>query len=192
MLSQLQPVHGRMNRLGGDGGAAAGGDRLRAHARCAGAGAGQRCARTRTARLVCVFGCGGERDRGKRPQMAAIAERRRRPRHRHRRQPARRGRRRDRRRHPRRLRQRRQRVDRASATAPPRSRRAIGDAGAGDIVLIAGKGHEPYQEIDGVQHPFDDTRGRARARWRRAHEAAARCRSIARMAGGRLHRRRRA
>jgi UDP-N-acetylmuramoyl-L-alanyl-D-glutamate--2,6-diaminopimelate ligase len=24
-------------------------------------------------------------------------------------------------------------------------------------VLVAGKGHEPYQEIDGVQHPFDDT-----------------------------------
>ena len=30
-------------------------------------------------------------------------------------------------------------------------------AGADDIVLIAGKGHEPYQEIDGVKHPFDDT-----------------------------------
>jgi UDP-N-acetylmuramoyl-L-alanyl-D-glutamate--2,6-diaminopimelate ligase len=26
-------------------------------------------------RLVCVFGCGGERDTGKRPQMARIAER---------------------------------------------------------------------------------------------------------------------
>ena len=24
-------------------------------------------------------------------------------------------------------------------------------------MLIAGKGHEPYQEIAGVQHPFDDT-----------------------------------
>ena len=24
-------------------------------------------------------------------------------------------------------------------------------------MLIAGKGHEPYQEIDGVRHPFDDT-----------------------------------
>jgi len=25
-----------------------------------------------------------------------------------------------------------------------------------DIILIAGKGHETYQEIKGVKHPFDD------------------------------------
>ena len=30
-------------------------------------------------------------------------------------------------------------------------------AGADDVVLVAGKGHEPYQEIDGIRHPFDDT-----------------------------------
>jgi UDP-N-acetylmuramoyl-L-alanyl-D-glutamate--2,6-diaminopimelate ligase len=29
-------------------------------------------------------------------------------------------------------------------------------AGAGDIILLAGKGHEKYQEIKGVKHPFDD------------------------------------
>ncbi len=29
-------------------------------------------------------------------------------------------------------------------------------AAAGDIVLVAGKGHEKYQEIKGVKHPFDD------------------------------------
>lgn len=33
---------------------------------------------------------------------------------------------------------------------------AIRMAGDRDIVLIAGKGHETYQEIDGVRHPFDD------------------------------------
>ncbi|MEZ0469264.1 UDP-N-acetylmuramoyl-L-alanyl-D-glutamate--2,6-diaminopimelate ligase [Luteimonas salinilitoris] len=152
-LSRLQPVAGRMNRLGGSGGAplvvidyAHTPDALeqalaslRAHAR---------------GRIVCVFGCGGERDRGKRPQMAAIVE------------------------------AGADRVivtddnprgedgdaivadilpgfadpaavvvqrDRARAIA-----RAIGEAGAGDIVLVAGKGHEPCQEIGGVRHPFDD------------------------------------
>jgi UDP-N-acetylmuramoyl-L-alanyl-D-glutamate--2,6-diaminopimelate ligase len=35
-------------------------------------------------------------------------------------------------------------------------RRAINLAGERDIVLIAGKGHESYQEINGVRHDFDD------------------------------------
>jgi UDP-N-acetylmuramoyl-L-alanyl-D-glutamate--2,6-diaminopimelate ligase len=153
-LSQLQPVAGRMNRLGGDhamplvvidyahtpDALEQALSSLRAHAQ---------------GRLVCVFGCGGERDVGKRPQMAAIAEAGadlvivtddnprgedgdaivadivkgfRRP--------------------GAVLVQR----DRAAAIA-----RAIGAASASDIVLVAGKGHEPYQEIAGVRHPFDDT-----------------------------------
>jgi UDP-N-acetylmuramoyl-L-alanyl-D-glutamate--2,6-diaminopimelate ligase len=29
-------------------------------------------------------------------------------------------------------------------------------AAANDVILIAGKGHEKYQEINGVRHPFDD------------------------------------
>jgi UDP-N-acetylmuramoyl-L-alanyl-D-glutamate--2,6-diaminopimelate ligase len=33
---------------------------------------------------------------------------------------------------------------------------AISLANAEDIILIAGKGHEKYQEINGVKHPFDD------------------------------------
>ena len=35
-------------------------------------------------------------------------------------------------------------------------RTAFALASAGDIVLVAGKGHEKYQEIDGVRHHFDD------------------------------------
>ena len=42
-------------------------------------------------------------------------------------------------------------TDRAEAI-----RTAIMLAGQGDIILIAGKGHETYQEIDGVRHHFDD------------------------------------
>lgn len=33
---------------------------------------------------------------------------------------------------------------------------AVAFAKEGDIILIAGKGHEKYQEISGVKHPFDD------------------------------------
>jgi UDP-N-acetylmuramoyl-L-alanyl-D-glutamate--2,6-diaminopimelate ligase len=29
-------------------------------------------------------------------------------------------------------------------------------ASPGDVILVAGKGHEPYQEIMGVRHHFDD------------------------------------
>jgi UDP-N-acetylmuramoyl-L-alanyl-D-glutamate--2,6-diaminopimelate ligase len=153
-LSALRPIPGRMNRLGGDAGTPVvvidyahtpdaleqALDSLRAHVQ---------------GRLVCVFGCGGERDRGKRPQMAAIAER---------------------------LADavlvtddnpRREDGDTIvaeilagftdrDAVIVQRDRKtaiaqAIGMAGSGDIVLVAGKGHEPYQEIAGVCHPFDDT-----------------------------------
>ena len=43
---------------------------------------------------------------------------------------------------------------------------AIAGASAGDVVVIAGKGHEQGQEIVGVIHPFDD-REVARAALRR-------------------------
>jgi UDP-N-acetylmuramoyl-L-alanyl-D-glutamate--2,6-diaminopimelate ligase len=42
-------------------------------------------------------------------------------------------------------------VDRANAI-----RTAIGEADAADVVLIAGKGHENYQEIAGRRLPFSD------------------------------------
>jgi len=40
---------------------------------------------------------------------------------------------------------------------------AIAGARRGDVVLIAGKGHEDYQERDGVRHPFSDARVAAAA-----------------------------
>ncbi len=108
----------------------------------------------RGGRLVCVFGCGGNRDAGKRPLMGAVAQKG------------------------------ADRVlvtsdnprgeppaaiihqilagtiasthidaepDRAAAIA-----RAVAEADARDVVLIAGKGHEDYQETAGVRRPFSD------------------------------------
>ena len=104
-------------------------------------------------RLICVFGCGGERDRGKRPLMGAIAARLAdhaivtsdNPRHE---DPVAiiadiaRG------------------TRRATITVEPDRARAIqlaiDIARRGDVVLIAGKGHEQYQDIGGVKRPFSD------------------------------------
>jgi UDP-N-acetylmuramoyl-L-alanyl-D-glutamate--2,6-diaminopimelate ligase len=36
-------------------------------------------------------------------------------------------------------------------------------AGPGDVLVVAGKGHETGQEVDGVEHPFDDRRVLAEA-----------------------------
>ena len=33
---------------------------------------------------------------------------------------------------------------------------SITNAKVGDVILILGKGHEDYQEIEGVRHPFDE------------------------------------
>ncbi len=105
--------------------------------------------------LICVFGCGGDRDRGKRPQMGRIAARLAdsvvvtsdNPRTED----------------PQAI------IVDILAGAPRRKggfvvnadrrdaiRAAIGGARRGDIVLIAGKGHEDYQEIEGVKLPFSD------------------------------------
>jgi UDP-N-acetylmuramoyl-L-alanyl-D-glutamate--2,6-diaminopimelate ligase len=103
-------------------------------------------------RLMCVFGCGGDRDREKRPLMGRVAT---------------------------------ERADLAIVTSDnPRSEDpgeiiaevvagAVGEvvvepdrraaielaveaAAPGDVVLVAGKGHEQGQEIGGVVLPFDD------------------------------------
>ena len=105
-----------------------------------------------TGQLICLFGCGGERDTGKRPMMGAIAS---------------------------------QLADWVVLTSDnPRGEApdaiiaeieqgihgryqveadramaiglAIHSAMPGDIVLLAGKGHESYQEVAGVKQPFDD------------------------------------
>ena len=116
-------------------------------------------------KLICVFGCGGDRDRGKRPMMGLVAGKF---------------------------------ADHCIITSDnPRSEdpeniiaevlagvdsanceiiagraeaiaHAIGMASRHDTVLIAGKGHENYQEIAGVRHPFSDVAvaGVALEHWR--------------------------
>src|SRR5690606_32603772 len=42
-------------------------------------------------------------------------------------------------------------VDRAQAIA-----HAVAQARPQDVVLVAGKGHEDYQDVQGVKHPFSD------------------------------------
>ena len=118
-------------------------------------------AQARGGRLVCAFGCGGNRDPGKRPQMGAIAEALAdrvvvtsdNPRHESPaailadivaglQRPA----------------QALVVEDRREAIA-----RALREADARDVIVIAGKGHEDYQEIAGVKHPFSDVEEAARA-----------------------------
>ena len=108
-------------------------------------------------RVLCVFGCGGNRDRAKRPLMGSVAARLSdlafvtsdNPRDEdpacHRRGGVGRD--------PRRTRQPAVVVelDRGAAI-----RRALDEAGPGDVVVVAGKGHETYQEIAGKRLPFDD------------------------------------
>jgi UDP-N-acetylmuramoyl-L-alanyl-D-glutamate--2,6-diaminopimelate ligase len=108
-----------------------------------------------------VFGCGGDRDPGKRAEMGEIARAARRSRHRHLRQPAQR---------------RSDAIARRSPTASEAEivldrraaiRRAINEARPGDTVVVAGKGHETYQIVGDERVPFDD-RDEVRMRVRQA------------------------
>jgi UDP-N-acetylmuramoyl-L-alanyl-D-glutamate--2,6-diaminopimelate ligase len=117
-------------------------------------GALRALAQARGGRLVCVFGCGGTRDASKRPLMGAIAAR---------------------------AADRvlvtsdNQRgeapaailadilagIDERAHTEVIEDRRAaivraVVEAGPCDVVVLAGKGHEDYQEVAGVRHPFSD------------------------------------
>ncbi len=165
-LARLEPVEGRMQRLGGAGKPVVVIDY--AHTPDAlekTLVALKDVARASGGRLAVVFGCGGERDRGKRPLMGAVASRH---------------------------------ADAILVTSDnPRGEdpaaiiaeitaaipvpheaiedrraaieRAIGSASAEDVVLIAGKGHETYQEIAGQRLPFSDAleAKRALSRWSR-------------------------
>ncbi|HTD91577.1 MAG TPA: UDP-N-acetylmuramoyl-L-alanyl-D-glutamate--2,6-diaminopimelate ligase, partial [Burkholderiales bacterium] len=110
----------------------------------------KRSGRLQSARLICVFGCGGERDRGKRAMMGRIATQRAdevivtsdNPRGEDPLQIIAE------------ILQGTTRHGNVSTVIEARTRavdEAIATARPGDIVLIAGKGHEPYQEIKGVR-----------------------------------------
>lgn len=151
-LSEVTPPPGRMERLGGAGEPLVVVDYAHTPDALENALRALRLtANARDGRLRVVFGCGGDRDPGKRPQMGALAE---------------------------------QLADHVLVTSDnPRSespqaiidqivagmsraeveidraaaiRRCIAGASVSDVILLAGKGHEPYQEIAGVRHPFSD------------------------------------
>ncbi len=111
-------------------------------------------------RLILVFGCGGDRDRAKRPLMGAVADAHAdhaivtsdNPRSEDPEAIIREVAAGFRQRKPERI------VDRREAIA-----RAVSLADARDIVLIAGKGHEKYQEFADRTVPFDDVEVAARA-----------------------------
>jgi UDP-N-acetylmuramyl-tripeptide synthetase len=155
-LGKLPPPAGRMQRLGGDGKPLVVVDYAHTPDALEKVLQALKPAVAAGSELVCVFGCGGDRDPGKRPQMGAIAARfadrvvvtsdnprsedpavissavvkgiRETP-------------------------NRRWLVenDRRLAISG-----AIAAAKAGDIVLIAGKGHETYQERNRERTPFSD------------------------------------
>ncbi len=152
-LEIMQPVPGRMMRLGGEPGQPVVVVDY-AHTPDALEHALQAVRAHLDGRLVCVFGCGGNRDQGKRPQMGRAAEMLAddvfvtsdNPR------------------------------DESAAkiiddviaglespgkatVEPDRAtaiQKAIIKCQAGDIVLVAGKGHETWQEIAGRKIPFSD------------------------------------
>lgn len=151
-LSELTPPPGRMERVGGHGEPLIVVDYSHTPDALDNALVALRDVATpRGGRLCVVFGCGGDRDKGKRPLMGAVAE---------------------------------QKSDRVLVTSDnPRSevaqaiiedivagmtdaevdadraaaiRRVILEADERDVILLAGKGHEAYQEIAGVRYPFSD------------------------------------
>jgi UDP-N-acetylmuramoyl-L-alanyl-D-glutamate--2,6-diaminopimelate ligase len=120
--------------------------------------------------LWVVVGCGGDRDAGKRPLMAAAAER-------EARRPVLTS---DNPRSEDPLAILRQMVaglssEDAALVEPDRARAidiAVSRAGVHDVVLIAGKGHEDHQDVMGVKRPFSDLQEARDALHRRARQGA--------------------
>ncbi len=105
-----------------------------------------------TGRVIVVFGCGGDRDRGKRPIMGEIAMPAGRRGHRHRRQSALGGARN----HPQPRSWLPPHAPPRSATGPQAIREAVGMLQSGDTLIVAGKGHEEGQTIGSETLPFSD------------------------------------
>ena len=112
--------------------------------------------RTKNERLITVFGCGGDRDHAKRPEMGKIATRKStlaiitsdNPRTENPNEI---------------IKEIETGVEAQNfskyTSIPDRKeaiKMAIKFAEPKDIILVAGKGHENYQEIDGIKHHFDD------------------------------------
>jgi len=151
-IKHIQPVSGRMQRYGGGHKPLVVIDY--AHTPDALEKALSALRGQTTTRLICVFGCGGNRDQGKRPLMGEVASRLAdqvivtadNPRDE---DPA-------------------EIIAaiitgiRPGASYQVEARRqiaihhAIAHAQTGDVVLVAGKGHENYQEIAGVKYPYSD------------------------------------
>jgi UDP-N-acetylmuramoyl-L-alanyl-D-glutamate--2,6-diaminopimelate ligase len=152
-LRVLQPVTGRMQKMGGEGRPLVVVDYAHTPDALEKTLAALRdAAKESGGRLIAVFGCGGERDRGKRGLMGAVASRQAdvvvvtsdNPRGEN----------------PEAI------IDDIEAgMSTPHERiadrraaivHAVASAAANDIVLLAGKGHETYQEIGRIRHPFSD------------------------------------
>ncbi len=152
-IELMQPVPGRMMRMGGEQGQPVVVVDY-AHTPDALESALQAVRAHLDGKLVCVFGCGGNRDQGKRPQMGRAAElladdvfvTSDNPRNESANQiiedviagfekPG----------------QATVEPDRAAAI-----QQAIANCKPGDVVLVAGKGHETWQEIGGQKIPFSD------------------------------------
>ena len=152
LLSSVTPPPGRMQRYGGVQAPLVAVDYAHTPDALENALAALRPAATaRGGQLICVFGCGGDRDRGKRPLMGEAAVRLAdgvwltsdNPRSE---DPEKilddiaegaRGARRE--------------VDRRTAIE-----QAIAQADERDVILVAGKGHEDYQEVHGRKLPYSD------------------------------------